>query len=230
MTRLLLASLLPLAFLMGCGDGSENPGNGDPDCTANCGDDDTDVTPFAATIVATTPFEGVTVSVAVRNSGDWEVIECDGTTCTFEVDEAGEFSVAAENTYTFVNKQVDVAEPGEFQVSWVAGGCASDPEWDPASACDEWVPGEYGFPMLEGSYTDEIWGAQYDIEVEIVDSTMVVHGLARSESATFGDGDYFYTVNEDGKWQAGVVIDEGTFQLLVSKSDGSVDEFLFHRD
>jgi len=138
---LLALIALPLAFAVGCGDPNDNNGNE----TVDTGDD-TGVNDFEATIVATTPFEGVEVTV------DGIDATCAGTSCTYLVDEAGTYDVEAWDTYTFVPKTVEVQTTGEFSVEWAEGGCASDPDWDATGPCDEWVPGEYGFPPLEGSY------------------------------------------------------------------------------
>lgn len=236
MTRIPLAILFALPLtIVGCGDGSNGNG-GDPDCTgADCGDDDTGPGPddgFEATIVATTPFEGVAVSVAVRNSGDWELVECTGTTCTFEVPEADEYSVAAEDTYTFISKQVDIEDPGEFQVSWVTGGCASDPEWDAASECSEWVPGEYGMVTFDGerNCVDEIWGREAEIEFIVSDEAITITGISSSYESTMS-GNTFYGSHSSGNWYSGDIAEDGTFNVyMTNAASGDVSEFLFNCD
>lgn len=219
MTRFMLAiSLLPLAFVVGCGDPNSGDNGGNTECTdADCVDD----TDFAATIIATTPFAGVQVTV------DGTDADCVGTTCTFSVADPGEYEVEAWDTYTFIPKEVQVDNPGEFQVSWSTGGCASDPDWNADGPCDEWVPGEYGFPPLEGSYTDEEWGSEWDVEVNIDNNIVLEMG---SVDPTMSAENFYWSNSDVGTWVTGTVIDEETFSMVMLNASGTINEFLFHRD
>lgn len=219
MSRILLASLLPLAVMVGCGDPNGSGGNGSGGNT-ECNHSDCDVTDFEAMIVATTPFEGVQVTV------DGTDADCVGTSCTFVVTETDEYEVEAWDTYTFVPKSVDIEDPGEFQVSWVTGGCASDPNWAATGSCDEWVPGEYAFPPLEGSYTDENWGAEWDVEVNVSD--VIALDMAWATATMSGE---FYYYSDSDVWITGRILDEQTFSMVMfNAASGNIAEYLFHRD
>lgn len=235
MTRNLLAIsfLLPLAFVVGCGD----PNNSDicqdypehPSCDGTV-EDDTGTGgngDFVAVILATTPFEGVTVTV------DGTDAECSGTTCTFEVDEAGGYRVEAWDTYTFIPKVVEVESAGEIQVSWNEGGCASNPDWEGTTECDEWVSGEYGMVLFEGARdcVDEIWGLEADdVEFVVDDEAITIVGISSSYDAIVS-GNTFYGSHSSGNWYSGNITDDGAFHVYMTNAvNGTVDEFLFYCD
>jgi len=228
-SKLAIFCLLPLAFGLGCED-SNPPGNGGNDADADTdsdSDSDTDAdSDFEATIVATIPFEGVQVTV------DDVDADCVGTSCTFSVTEAGDYTVEAWDTYTFIPKEVNVDKAGQFSVEWTEVGCASDSSWDATGPCDEWTPGEYGMVIFEGERdcVDEIWGREAEIEFVVTDEAITIKGISSSYESTMS-GNNFYWSHSSGGWAAGIITDDGGLHVYqLNMVNGGIDEFLFYCD
>ncbi len=116
MTRLFLASLLPLAFGLGCGPSSDCIGDEcvgvNTDCIGECSNTDTDpgTNDFAATLRSVAPYGWVGDHFIEPVDEDWG-IACSGVNeCDKPVDQYGNYYVSLQGETWMCTNQVQLVE------------------------------------------------------------------------------------------------------------------------
>jgi len=147
-----MLSVTLLVLIAGCtgSQDTDSTSTGDTDTDT---DSDTDTDADAdVTFDVVLPVSGATVMV------DEVVVPCDASNvCTVNAEGDGTFSVTVTHpTLYFIPKTVVVTDgvPDASEISYTAGYCPSDANYDGTSWCDDWVMSTYE-TTVQGEYCDE---------------------------------------------------------------------------
>ncbi|MBI4598898.1 hypothetical protein HY734_01730 [Candidatus Uhrbacteria bacterium] len=148
--RALLAPLLALALITGCGGSNTNPGDDDIP-----GDDDGQPTPTPATAPEYTIEAKAPMSVSFR-LGTSSIPTCQSvTTCTIAVDAAGKYVIDADfPDLEIVSSTLEVSGPGSYEVVLSRYAPAPNGDYkvddDPTEIKSLWTHESDGQVIMEG--------------------------------------------------------------------------------